>query len=119
MLVQMATIRGPEAIKLSCNKAHLSNSPPNANAKWSEEEMFLIIEKLQEMSDGNTCNNGFKGSTWQAVADMLDDDLKNWSACESKFMRIKAEFKQVKFLNDSSRFGWDEERKVATAEVGV
>lgn len=74
-------------------------------AKWSDKETSMIVAKLQEMSDRNTNDNGFKGATWQAVAGMLDNDFKMRKACESKFMRIKAEHKQVKLLQDMSGFG--------------
>ena len=64
-----------------------------ANTKWSDEDVSMMVAKLQELSDDNTCDNGSKSAIWQAVADMLKDDLKNRSACEPKFMRLKGEYK--------------------------
>ena len=92
---------------------------PKVHAKWADDETTAIIEKLQELSDGNTCENKYKSSTWQAVVDMLADGVKTKSACESKFMRLKKEYKEVKFLRDPSGFGWDWERGTVIAEPGV
>lgn len=72
-----------------------------------------------DASDGNTCDNGFKTSTWQQVADALADDLKTRHTCVSKFIRLKKDYKEVKYLHDLSGFSWDNDRDIVTADEEV
>ena len=78
-----------------------------------------MIEMLQDATDGNTCDNGWKGPVWQSIADALDNDLKTRSACQSKFVRLKKEYKEVKHLRDISGFEGDRERDLATVNNDV
>ena len=88
-------------------------------ARWANNEVTTMVEILQDASLGATCENGFKTSTWQQVADALDDELKTKEACFSKFRRLKANYKEVKYLHGKSGFGWDFERDVVAAEENV
>lgn len=78
--------------------------------------MTTMIEILMHASDGNTCDNGFKTSICQRVADALADDLKTRHTCVSQFIRLKKGYKEVKHLHNLSGFGWDNDRNVLMAD---
>lgn len=75
------------------------------SAKWDNAEITTMIDMLQDGSDGNTCDNGWKGLLWQPIADNSDDRLKTRSACESKFVLLKKDYKEVRHLREISGFG--------------
>lgn len=63
-----------------------------------------MIEMLQDTIDGNPCNNSWKGPVWQVVLDSLANNLKSCSACESKFVCLKTDHKEVRHLQEMSSF---------------
>jgi Myb/SANT-like DNA-binding protein len=83
------------------------------NAKWTNAD----IDSLKAKEDGNTAEGGFKTTVWKAIADSYDDPLKKKDrAAESKYTRLKKEYKDIKWLReDVSGFGWDDENKLVTA----
>lgn len=92
------------------------------NAKWSEDEITsMVLKLLQAKQDGNTSDNGFKSTVWTAVASNFVDPLKHERrVAETKFSRMKKDFGQIKWLRfEISGFGWDDERKLVTAEDSV
>jgi len=72
---------------------------------------------LQAKEDGNTAEGGFKATVWKAIADSYEDPLKKKDrAAESKWTRLKKEYKDIKWLReDVSGFGWDDQNKLVTA----
>ena len=90
-------------------------------AKWSDRDINKLITGLLEAKDnGQTSENGFKSTVWGALAASFDDPLKKVSrTCESKWSRLKSDYKAVKFLRDLSGFGWDEAHSLVTAEPEV
>jgi Myb/SANT-like DNA-binding protein len=90
-------------------------------AKWSDQDVDKLVAGLLEAKDnGQTSENGFKSTVWGSVAASFDDPLKNASrTCESKWTRLKSDYKAVKFLRDLSGFGWDEAHSLVTAEPEV
>lgn len=91
------------------------------NTKWSLEEVNSLIYQLLEAKDqGQTSENGFKATVWQSIANSFDDlRKKDPRVSESKWSRLKKDYKEVKFLREASGFGWDEELCVPTAEPSV
>jgi hypothetical protein len=91
-------------------------------AKWNSEEITSMVSQLvQAKIDGETSENGFKKSVWNRVANSFEDPLKkNFRVCETKFSRMKKEYKEVKKLHkETSGFGWDEKTQLVTAEDSV
>ena len=90
------------------------------NARWTDEDVLTMIDILKQATiDGNTSENGFKESVWQQVSDSLNDELKTKRSSESKFSRVKKDFKEVKFLSELSGFGYDSANKLVIAESQV
>lgn len=90
------------------------------NVKWSKDDVDLVLDRLRQAQDeGNTSENGFKETVWQSISESFVDALKTGRCCQSKWSRIKGEYKEVKFLREASGFGWDEDRCVPTAEEQV
>jgi Myb/SANT-like DNA-binding domain len=98
-------------------------------SKWSDQDIEKLIAGLLEARDnGLSSENGFKSTVWASIAASFDDPLKASfddplkkasRICESKWSRLKIDYKAVKFLRDSSGFGWDEARSLVTAEPEV
>jgi hypothetical protein len=100
------------------SKAKSSQAP---SAKWSNQEVARLIKQLQECkSNGQTSGNGFNTSVWNAIAVTFTDPLKQVGrTCESKWTRLKKDYKEVKFLREASGFGWDSVNNLVTAEPEV
>jgi hypothetical protein len=109
------------------SNAHQSNAPSRRpkrapNAKWSDDEITsMVLQLLQAKQDGNTSDNGFKSTVWTAIASSYADTRKNERrVVETKFARMKKDFGQIKWLRlEASGFGWDDEKKLVTAEDSV
>jgi Myb/SANT-like DNA-binding domain len=101
-----------------------SNNPPKKprapNTKWNSDETESLVEQLKQAKDeGQTSDNGFKKTVWVSIANSFEDVLKTDRACETKWARMKKDYKEVKFLREASGFGWDKDRCVPTAEPEV
>jgi Myb/SANT-like DNA-binding domain len=69
-----------------------------ANAKWSKAEVDSFIDQLfQANEDGNTAEGGFKSTIWGGIADSFVDPLKKARACESKWTRLKKDYKEIRW----------------------
>jgi hypothetical protein len=70
-------------------------------ARWSNEEMTSMVSQLvQAKIDGETSENGFKKSVWNRIAASFEDPLKkNYHVCDTKFSRMKKEYKEVRKLH--------------------
>jgi hypothetical protein len=81
----------------------------------------MISQLVQAKIDGETSENGFKKSVWNRIANSFEDPLKkHFRVCETKFSRMKKEFKEVKKLyKETSGFGWDEKTQLVTAEDSI
>jgi Myb/SANT-like DNA-binding protein len=92
-----------------------------AAAKWGDEDIKTLLAGLQDAKDqGLTSENGFKSSVWSSISSTFDDPLKKANrACESKWSRLKTDYRAVKFLRDLSGFGWDSTNFLVTAEPEV
>jgi Myb/SANT-like DNA-binding domain len=103
--------RGPQKQRAPCAPA----------AKWSDKDVDNLIAGLLDAKDkGQTSENGFKSTVWTSIADAFEDPLKKVGrTCESKWTRLKSDYKAVKFLRESSGFGWDGARNLVTAEPQV
>jgi Myb/SANT-like DNA-binding domain len=89
-----------------------------ANAKWTKAEVDSLIDQLfQAKEDGNTAEGGFKSAIWGGIADSFNDPLKKKSrACESKWTRLKKDYKEIKWLREEvSGFGWNEDTQLVEA----
>ena len=89
--------------------------------KWDKEDLDSMVQHLlQAKIDGNTSENEFKSTVWGAIAASFPDPRKiEARVCESKWSRMKADYKQVKFLRECSGFGWDNENFLVTAQPEV
>jgi hypothetical protein len=79
-------------------------------ARWSNEEMTSMASQLvQAKIDSETSENGFKKNVWNKIAASFEDPLKkNYLVCDTKFSRMKKEYKEVRKLHkETSEFGWD------------
>ena len=96
-------------------KKRKHNKTPHA--KWTREEVNILVEKLLDAKDrGLSSENGFKSAVWSAIASAFTDPLKQATrVCESKWTRLKKEYKEVKELREASGFGWDAEGCLPTA----
>jgi hypothetical protein len=102
---------------ISTNNPRKIRAPRGPNAKWSDTDIdSLIIQLLQAKEDGNTAEGGFKSAVWKAIADSYDDPLKKKDrAAESKWTRLKKEYKDIKWLREEvSGFGWDNENQLVS-----
>ena len=90
-------------------------------ARWSREEVDQLLDKLQDAKDaGNSSENGFKSAVWTAAGASFSDSLKkNGRVCESKWTRLKKDYKEVKFLVELSGFGWKDDECLVDAEEEV
>jgi hypothetical protein len=106
--------------------------PPNAprgrggavrapNARWTNTEIDSLVSQLKDAKDaGNSSENGFKASVWASIASSFSDLMKKTNrVCESKWSRLKKDYKDVKFLRECSGFGWDEVKCIVTAEPEI
>ena len=112
-------------------KAASSTAPPGTpgppksirapSTKWTKQEVDSLVSQLiSAKANGNTSDNGFKQTVWVSIASSFTDPKKNEPrVSESKWSRLKKEYKEVKFLRESSGFGWDPVKYVPTAEPEV
>jgi Myb/SANT-like DNA-binding protein len=97
-----------------------TRAPRAPPTKWSDEEVDKLVAGLLEAKDnGLSSENGFKATVWGTISSSLADPLKVTKVCESKWQRLKNDFKAVKFLRELSGFGWDQTRSLVTAEPEV
>ena len=90
------------------------------NTKWNAEEIDSMVAQLKTAKDeGNTSENGFKASVWQSISNSLADPTKLSRTCETKWSRIKKDYKEVKFLRELSGFRQDDKKCVVTIELEV
>lgn len=96
-------------------------APRSPAVKWNDQDVEKLVVGLLEAKDnGLSSENGFKSTVWASIAASFDDPLKKAGrVCESKWARLKSDYKAVKFLRDSSGFGWDGVRNLVTAESEV
>jgi Myb/SANT-like DNA-binding domain len=92
------------------------------NAKWTSTDIdSLITQLLQAKNDGYFGEGGFKATVWKAIADSYNDPLKKkYRAAESKWARLKKEYKDIKWLREEvPGFDWDDKKHIvsATGEV--
>ena len=82
----------PQGFASSPTSTKKSRTPA---AKWSLEEITSMVSQLvQAKVDGETSENGFKKSVWNRIANSFEDPLKKYfRVCETKFSRMKKEFK--------------------------
>jgi tRNA U54 and U55 pseudouridine synthase Pus10 len=81
----------------------------------------MVSQLVQAKIDGQTSENGFKKSVWMKIASSFQDPLKkNTRVCDTKFSRMKKDYKEVlKLLKEISGFGWNSETQTVTAEDAV
>jgi hypothetical protein len=115
----MPALNTPAAATATQGAKAKSNRAPSA--KWSNQEVARLIKQLQECkSNGQTSENGFKTSVWNSIAVTFTDPLKQAGrTCESKWTRLKKDYKEVKFLREASGFGWDSVNNLVTTEPEV
>lgn len=90
--------------------------------KWTPEEIdSLVAQLLQAKVDGAGGEGGFRGAVWTPIAKSFADPLKNVvSVCESKWTRLKIDFKEVRKLRvELTGFGWDEKNQWVTAQPEI
>ena len=80
-----------------------------------------VSQLVQAKIDGQISGNGFKKSVWTKIASSFQDPLKkNTRVCDTKFSRMKKDYKEVrKLLKEISGFGWNSETQTVTAEDAV
>lgn len=89
-------------------------------ARWNDADIAKLVAGLLEAKDnGLASENGFKSTVWVGISASLEDPLKLTRVCESKWTRLKTDFKAVKFLRELSGFGWDQTRSLVIAEPEV
>jgi hypothetical protein len=97
-------------------------TPRAPKTKWTNEEITFLVDGLQQaVDDGNTAEGGFKENIFNSLRDVFNDPLKKKDrALSSKWTRLKADYKEVKWLREeSSGFGWDDEKQIVTADEQV
>jgi Myb/SANT-like DNA-binding domain len=91
-------------------------------ARWSDEEIKSLLTGLLDAKDnGLMSKNGFfKFSVWSSISASFGDPLKKANRpSESKWSRLKSDYRAVKFLRDLSCFGWDAKNHLVTADSEV
>ena len=95
----------PKAPRAGTTPATLSAMPTAKTirgpvARWSNDEVDSLVLQLKEAKDeGNTSENGFKSTVWSTIAATFTDlSKKNPRVCETKWFRLKKDYKEVKFL---------------------
>lgn len=80
----------------------------------------MVSQLVQAKIDGETSENGFKKSVWTKIALSFEDPLKDPRVCDTKFSRMKKDYKEVKKLvKEVSGFGWNLQIQTVTAEDTV
>lgn len=90
--------------------------------KWTNEEIESLVAQVKQAKDeGKTSDSGFKSVVWTSIAASFPAGARKQDprVCETKWSRLKKDYKEVKFLREASGFGWDSEKCVPTAEPGV
>ena len=106
--------------------------PPNAprsrggavralNARWTNAEIDSLISQLKDTKDtSNSSENGFKASVWASITSSFSDLIKKTNrVCESKWSRLKKDYKDIKFLWEYSGFRWDKVKCIVTAKPEI
>jgi Myb/SANT-like DNA-binding protein len=87
---------------------------------WSSTQVDELLDFLLDAkSQGLTSDNGFKSTVWVDISQRISGPSRNPRQCQSKWSMIKKEFKDVKWLQDLSGMGWDEEAQICQAEKEV
>lgn len=85
--------------------------------KWTESEEYQLVDGLASATiEGKLSDGGYKSSVWTAIAESIEDPLKNDKVCRTRWEKLKADYRQVKFVRELSGFGWDEVEQLPTAE---
>jgi Myb/SANT-like DNA-binding domain len=58
----------------------------------------LIDQLFQAKEDGNSAEGSFESTIWGGISDSFNDPLKKARACESKWTRLKKDYKEIKWL---------------------
>jgi hypothetical protein len=88
---------------------------------WTDSDIDLMIAHLRDSKNaGDVSEGGWKKTVWTTLALKYTDTSKQEvRVLESKWTRMKADYKAVKFIREQSGFGWDEKHQWATAESEV
>lgn len=99
------------------NTRDTRNKPKRGpNAKWCDAEIrSMLLQLRQAQHEGNTSENGFNGAVFETISQSFSDPAKNKRSCETKFHRLKKDYKEVKYLRESQGFVWDERSFLVTA----
>lgn len=75
---------------------------PRAQAtQWTIQEVHdLLAYMQQEKEAGITSEGNMRVQLWRNVGARFDDTLKNEKTTESKWIRLKKDYKAVKFLRE-------------------
>jgi Myb/SANT-like DNA-binding protein len=100
-----------------------AQKPRAPAARWNDAEIKSLLTGLIDAKDnGLMSKNGFfKFSVWASISANFGDPLKkaNNRPSESKWSRLKNDYRAVKFLRDLSYFEWDAPNYLVTAESEV
>ena len=74
----------------------------------------MISQLREQQALGNTSENGFKSTVWVTIGQSFpaDSRKREGRVIESKWSRLKKDYKEVKFLLDCSGLGWNAQRCV-------
>jgi hypothetical protein len=127
--------------KLDESQEKRKRNPAVDNVKWDmEQDKFLLDFLLKEKKKGNTSDNSFKAPLFARIASKLEEKFPGaaggkktgekvqgrWQkVCTHIFFfftnisQLKSQYKIVNTLQQQSGFGWDEEKKMVTADKDV
>lgn len=93
------------------------------NMKWTNRQDDILIHFMREQcKDKKSIPGGFNAEGWNTMTkqmkkqfgtDFTKDKLKN------RFKTFKKWYKGMKTILNSNGFGWDEDKKMITAEMKV
>ncbi|KAF8411585.1 hypothetical protein HHK36_004141 [Tetracentron sinense] len=119
------TKRDELAIQMMSQKTTQSkeSKDKSKNANWnSPMEMVCIKTLTNEYNKGNKGDNGWKPQAYQAVVNAIYEKLGislNKEQVRSRIKRWKKEYLAISTLLDQSGFGWDDTKKMVTADDSV
>ncbi|KAF8414081.1 hypothetical protein HHK36_002080 [Tetracentron sinense] len=119
------TKRDELAIQMMSQKtAQSKNSKDKCkNANWNSPMEMVCIETLtNEYNKGNKRDNGWKPQAYQTVVNAIYEKLGislNKEQVRSRIKRWKKEYLAISTLLDQSGFGWDDTKKMVTADDSV
>jgi hypothetical protein len=91
-----------------------------APASVSAADVDTLLEQVKDALDrGQTSENGFKKAIWTPIAAAFNDELRTAATTESKFNRLKKDYKEVKEIREFSGMGWDDVNHLPMAEPSV